>query len=73
MTAKINFGFDVGNTETKDFLDSCYKNIEFKKIFLKSSSKTYVDNFLNNNFVSKSDIIEIHNRPNYIKLIKKKI
>lgn len=61
-----------GNTETKDFLDSCYKNIEFKKIFLKSSSKTYVDNFLNNNFVSKSDIIEIHNRPNYIKLIKKR-
>ena len=61
-----------GNTDTKDFLDSCYKNISFNKKFLKSSSKIYVDNFLNNNFVTNSDIIEIHNRPNYIKLIKKK-
>ena len=61
-----------GNTEAKDHLDPCYINIEFKKNFLKSSSKIYVEKFLDNKFVSKSNIIEIHNRPNYVKFIKKR-
>ena len=60
-----------GNTETIDYLDNRYQNIFFKKIFLKSSSKTYVESFLNNKDVLKSNLVEVHNRPNYIKFIKK--
>ena len=61
-----------GNTIFKDFLDKNYKNIKFDKKIFRSSSKIYVDNFLKDKFVLKSDIIEIHNRPNYIKSIKRK-
>jgi len=61
-----------GNTIFKDYLKSNYKNIKFDKKIFRSSSKIYVDNFLKDKFVLNSDIIEIHNRPNYIKSIIKK-
>ena len=67
-----------GNTSFKNiFLKNNYINIPLKKNFLKSTSKIYVEEFLKkeNNF--NSDIIEVHNRPNYIKYLinnkKKKI
>ena len=62
-----------GNTDFKDSLNKNYKNINFDKRMFRSSSKVYVDNFLKDKFVINSDIIEIHNRPNYIRYIKKKI
>tara|TARA_B100000780_G_scaffold246731_1_gene191393 strand:- start:435 stop:2540 length:2106 start_codon:yes stop_codon:yes gene_type:complete len=58
-----------GNTEHKNYLDKCYKNIKFDKKIFSSSSKNFVDNFLKNEDVINSDIIEIHNRPNYVKSI----
>jgi len=61
-----------GNTLFKDYLDKSYKNIDFNKKIFRSSSKIFVDNFLKNENVINSDIIEIHNRPNYIKSIIKK-
>ena len=61
-----------GNTNFKDSLNKNYKNINFDKRMFRSSSKVYVDNFLKDKFVINSDIIEIHNRPNYIRYIKKK-
>ena len=61
-----------GSTNYKKYLNKNYKNINFKKNIFLSSSKMYVDNFLNNAEVINSDIIEVHNRPHYIKFIKKK-
>jgi glycosyltransferase involved in cell wall biosynthesis len=61
-----------GNTLFEDFLDKSYKNINFDKKIFRSSSKMFVDNFLEKEDVLDSDIIEIHNRPNYIKSIIKK-
>jgi glycosyltransferase involved in cell wall biosynthesis len=61
-----------GNTSFKDTLNLNYKNINFDKRIFRSSSKVYVDNFLKDKFVINSKIIEVHNRPNYVKFIKKK-
>jgi len=61
-----------GNTNSKEHLFNNYKNITFKKNIFQSSSKNYVNSFLKIKNVLISDIIEVHNRPNYIKYIKKK-
>ncbi len=65
-----------GNTEYPKNLSKNYINIPFKKKFFHSSSKTYVNNFIKLEQKRKSDIIEIHNRPSYLKYFsyfKKKI
>jgi len=61
-----------GNTKSKKYLIPNYNNIYFKKSILQSSSKNYIDSFLKIKNILDSDIIEVHNRPNYIKYIKKK-
>jgi glycosyltransferase involved in cell wall biosynthesis len=61
-----------GNTNSKKYLTSNYQNITYKKKIFQSSSKTYVSSFLKAKNVLFSDIIEVHNRPNYIKFIKEK-
>ena len=61
-----------GNTNFRKYLNKNYKNINFKKNIFRSSSKVYVDNFLNDKGVINSDIIVVHTRPNYIKFIKDK-
>ena len=60
-----------GNTEYKNLLSKNYYNIPYKKKLFQSSSKIYVNNFINLEEKIKSDIIEIHNRPNYLKYFKK--
>ena len=65
-----------GNTEFKNYLSKNYINIPFKKKYFQSSSKIYVNNFINLEKKRKSDVIEIHNRPsylNYFLYFKKKI
>ncbi len=67
-----------GNTNLKKIYDLNYKNIELKKNIVQSGSKIYVKEFLKYEKESPSDIIEIHNRPNYFHMIheqgeKKKI
>ena len=66
-----------GNTEFKKKLYGKYKNIELiKNNILKSQSSIYVNKFIELQNDISSDIIEIHNRPNYItklKTLKKKI
>ena len=47
-----------------------YINIDLKKSVFKSNSKNYVSKFLEKEKKINSDIIEIHNRPNYIKYLK---
>ncbi len=56
-----------GNTEFKNYLSKNYVNIPFKKKYFQSSSKIYVNNFIKLEKKRKSDIIEIHNRPSYLK------
>ena len=53
----------------KPFLKN-YVNIDLEKSFLKSNSKNYVANFLKKERKINSDIIEIHNRPNYVQYFK---
>ena len=59
-----------GNMNYTKKLSKHYVNLDLKKKFYQSSSKEYVQSFLNYEKNSHSDIIEIHNRPNYVKLIK---
>ncbi len=47
-----------------------YININLNKSFLRSNSKSYVMKFLEKEKIVNSDIIEIHNRPNYIKFLE---
>jgi len=61
-----------GNTDYKNFLSTNYKNIEFKKKIFSSTNKLYVEKFLNIESKINSDLIEIHNRPSYISIIRKK-
>ena len=59
-----------GNTKYKNILAKNYSDISLKnKYIFESNSNLYVDNFLKKKRVIKSDIIEIHNRPNYVKKI----
>ena len=56
-----------GNTNFKNYLSNNYVNIPFKKKLFNSSSKIYVENFIKYENKRKSNIIEIHNRPTYLK------
>ena len=61
-----------GNTSYKKKLLPNYTNLNFTKIFFRSSSKVYVKKFLDIENIKKSNIIEIHNRPEYVDSIYKK-
>jgi len=60
-----------GNTKYKKKLDNNYINLNIKKSFLKSSTKSYLDAFIKKEFRNRSDLIEIHNRPKYINFLSK--
>ena len=60
-----------GNTNLKKIYNLNYKNIILKKSLVQSGSKIYVEQFLKYEKKNPSDIIEIHNRPNYFHLIYK--
>ena len=62
-----------GNTNLKKIYNLNYKNIKLDKNLVQSGSKVYVQEFLKYEKKNPSDIIEIHNRPNYFHLIFKKI
>ena len=59
-----------GNTNSKVKLSRNYINLNFDKKIFKSSSKIYVKSFLDYQKKIQPDLIEVHNRPNYIKLIR---
>ena len=60
-----------GNTSFKKPFLKNYVNVRLKKNIFESSSKIYVKEFLVQEKKINSDIIEIHNRPNYVKYLKK--
>ena len=55
--------------EGKPFLKN-YVNIKLKNSFYQSNSKNYISKFVIEESKINSDIIEIHNRPNYVKFLK---
>ena len=60
-----------GNTNYKIKLSNNYTDIKLKKSSLfQSQSRFYVNRFVELQKKNKSDIIEVHNRPNYLKYIK---
>ena len=61
-----------GNTIYKKFLSNNYVNLFFDKKIFFSSNNQYVESFLEHKETLNSDLIEVHNRPNYIKVIKTK-
>jgi len=75
--SKFNQNIKVyGNTDYPKKLSENYVNIPFKKKYFQSSTKVYVNNFISLEKKRNSDIIEIHNRPSYLRYFsyfKKKI
>jgi len=59
-----------GNTESKKKLSINYVNLDLNKKIFQSTSKIYIRSFLDAQKKIKPNLIEIHNRPNYVKLIK---
>ena len=62
-----------GNTIKKKYLSNNYKNVKIKKTILRSNNKSYLEKFINLNTNNPPDIIEIHNRPSYLALLKRKL
>ena len=60
-----------GSTNQKKILSNNYVNINVKTNYFKSSNVSYVKEFLKIISKEKPKIIEVHNRPVYIKYIKK--
>ena len=74
LRSKFKKGITVfGHTEYKKIFAVNYINIPFSKKILQSGSKSYVYNFLKLEEQNPSNIIEIHNRPNYLNFINETI
>ena len=58
-----------GYTEYKKRFKNKYVNIETKKRLFKSQNKDYVNKFIELEKKNKSNIIELHNRPIYLKYL----
>ena len=58
-----------GNTNFKSYLTKNFKNITIKENILSSSNKKYLNKFIEDQKKNLSDIVEIHNRPNYVDTI----
>ena len=62
-----NSTYVYGNMNYKKPFLKNYINIDISKNLLQSTSKNYVKKFVEKEKLINSDIIEIHNRPNYIR------
>ena len=58
-----------GNTDYKNIFNLKYKNIPLKKNIFQSQSKKYVEEFIKLEKDNNSDLIEIHNRPIYLRYL----
>ena len=62
-----------GNTNFKKKFPIKYENIETKKNILSSQTKSYVNKFIKLEKKRISSIIEIHNRPTYLRLLSSEL
>ena len=60
-----------GNTEFKKIFKGKYINIPVNKNIFQSSNKQYVNKFISIEKKKKSNLIEIHNRPSYLRYLTK--
>ncbi len=60
-----------GSTNFKKKFNLKYKNIKIKKSVFKSQNKSYVEEFVKLEKKRNSDLIELHNRPVYLKYLTK--
>ena len=58
-----------GNTEYKKLFKIKYQNINLTKQLVGSQTKLYISKFINFERKQPSDLIEIHNRPIYLKYL----
>ena len=58
-----------GFTHYKKKFKNKYFNIDIKKKFLQSQNRDYVNNFIEIEKKNESNIIELHNRPIYLKYL----
>ena len=59
-----------GNTNKKVYLSNNFINIKVNSNILFSNNKKYLEKFVELNKDYNPDIIEIHNRPSYVNIIK---
>jgi glycosyltransferase involved in cell wall biosynthesis len=75
QTAKMSKYLDsikiFGSTNYKKFLLNNYINIKLNSKFYESTSKKFIKNFILKDEEDQSDLLEIHNRPHYIRLLSK--
>ncbi|MEC7099485.1 MAG: glycosyltransferase [Pseudomonadota bacterium] len=62
-----------GNTNYKNKFKLKYQNINLFNNPLRSQTKAYVNNFIDFQKAYNFSIIEVHNRPSYISLLKKRL
>ncbi len=62
-----------GSTNRKKYLSNNYENISIDKKFLSSNNKKYLSKFIDIHKNNSPEIIEIHNRPNYVGEIKENL
>ena len=62
-----------GSTNLKKKFPIKYNNISLPKYSIGSQTKIYVNRFINLEKKNQSSIIEIHNRPSYVKIVLSKI
>ena len=62
-----------GNTNSKKYLTNNFKNIKINPTVLASSNVKYVRKFISLQENNEPNIIEIHNRPNYVDIIHDKL
>ncbi|WP_415279125.1 glycosyltransferase family 4 protein [Candidatus Pelagibacter sp. Uisw_094] len=60
-----------GSTDYKKILLNNYINIKLNSKFYESTSKRFIKNFILKDKKNQSDLLEIHNRPHYIRLLSK--
>ena len=70
--SKFNKNITIfGNTKYKKKFNHKYVNLKINKKIFSSQNKEYVNSFINIEKKRDSDLIEIHNRPIYIKYLVK--
>ena len=69
--SKFKNNIQIYGSTTHKPLSKNYKNLSLKKNLFQSSSRVYVKDFLKNIENDKIDILEIHNRPHYLKYLLK--
>jgi glycosyltransferase involved in cell wall biosynthesis len=62
-----------GSTDFKKKFKIQYQNIILSKRFIVSQTKTYINKFINYERKEPSELIEIHNRPIYLKYLSEKL